>query len=120
AYQALAGAQQLLLRSENYQDWQTGQLQRLRITDLDTDMLQLHPGCGLFLELPLQSLNALTPMLNNCHQTLSHWGIDSKLLDRWYPTVLRGADRLVPLGQSLQFNEVWDGVDLVLQLSRLC
>lgn len=120
AYQALAGAQQLLLRSENYQDWQTGQLQRLRITDLDTDMLQLHPGCGLFLELPLQSLNALTPMLNNCHQTLSHWGIDSKLLSDWYPTVLRGADRLVPLGQSLQFNEVWDGVDLVLQLSRLC
>ncbi|MBU2097515.1 MAG: acyl-CoA reductase [Gammaproteobacteria bacterium] len=120
AYQALAGAQQLLLSSENYQDWQTGQLQRLRINDLDTDMLRLHPGCGLFLELPLQSLNALTPMLNNSHQTLSHWGIDSKLLKDWYPAVLRGADRLVPLGQSLQFAEVWDGVDLVLQFSRLC
>ncbi|WP_430456141.1 acyl-CoA reductase [Rheinheimera sp.] len=118
AYQALAGAQQLLLSSDSYQEWQSGQLQRLQIQGLDADMLRLHPGCGLFLELSLQSLYALTPMLDNHHQTLSYWGIDSKLLDGWYPTVLRGADRLVPLGQSLQFAEVWDGVDLLLQLSR--
>ena len=119
AYEALAGAQRLLLCSDNYQLWQTGQLQRLQIQALDTEMMRLHPGCGLFLELPVTSLETLAPMLNVCHQTLSYWGIEESRLFAWHNTILSGLDRVVPLGQSFQFSEVWDGVDLIFQLSRV-
>ncbi len=119
AYQALAGAQRLLLCSDNYRQWQAGHLQRLQIQELDTEMVHLHPGCGLFLELPVTSLETLAPMLYVCHQTLSYWGIEESQLFTWHSTILRGLDRVVPLGQSLQFSEVWDGVDLIIQLSRV-
>jgi len=119
AYQALAGAQRLLLYSDNYQHWQSGHLQRMQVQALNTEMVSLHPGCGLFLELPVTSLDTLAPMLYVYHQTLSYWGVEGSQLSAWRRTILRGLDRVVPLGQSLQFSEVWDGVDLILQLSRL-
>jgi len=118
-YQALASAQQLVLHSENYQSWTPGPIQRLQIHQLDDVMVQLHPGCGLFLELQLPALSELALQLSPAHQTLTYWGLNPAELSVLEHQMLRGLDRIVPLGQALQFSEVWDGGDLVLQLCRL-
>lgn len=93
-------------------------LPRLRIDHLNDWQHTHHSGCGLLLELTLNDLAALTPQLKPYHQTLSHWGIAEAPLRDWLTTNLIGLDRVVPVGQALQFTPVWDGVDLVHQLSR--
>lgn len=118
-FQALAAAQQLIAGSDNYQQLQLRPLIRLSATSLDLQMIALHPGCGLFIEMTAATLNELTPQLQQAHQTLSYWGLDPAELARWQQTLLIGVDRLVPLGQSLQFHPIWDGMDLPLQLARV-
>ena len=82
-------------------------------------MIDLHTGCGLFLEMTIQTLSDLTPQLYSAHQTISYWGVPSQQLAEWQHEVLSGIDRIVPLGQSLQFHPIWDGMDLPLQLSKI-
>ncbi len=118
-FQALAAAQQLIAGSDNYQHLQLRPLIRLSAAALDPQMIELHPGCGLFLEMTAATLDELTPQLAQAHQTISYWGLDPANLARWRQSLLVGVDRLVPLGQSLHFHPVWDGMDLPLQLARV-
>ena len=53
-------------------------------------------------------------------QTLSVWGVaieDLVKLVGEVPTA--GIDRVVPIGQALDFQTIWDGYDLLTQLSRV-
>lgn len=118
-FQALAAAQQLIAGSDNYQHLQLRPLIRLSAAALDPQMIELHPGCGLFIEMAATTLDELTPQLAQAHQTISYWGLDPANLARWQQSLLVGVDRLVPLGQSLHFHPVWDGMDLPLQLARV-
>lgn len=118
-FQALAAAQQLIAGSDNYQQLQLRPLIRLSAAALDPQMIELHPGCGLFIEMTAATLDELTPQLAQAHQTISYWGLDAALLASWQQQQLVGVDRLVPLGQSLQFHPIWDGMDLPLQLARV-
>lgn len=118
-FQALAAAQQLIAGSDNYQQLQLRPLIRLSAVALDPQMIELHPGCGLFLEMTAATLDELAPQLAQAHQTISYWGLDPALLAGWQQSLLVGVDRLVPLGQSLHFHPVWDGMDLPLQLARV-
>jgi hypothetical protein len=118
-YQALVSTQELLLQSENYHNWRQGPIQRLQIHSLDNIMVKQHPGCGLFLELQINSIHSLALQLLPAHQTLTYWGLCPTELHDMKNLILRGLDRIVPLGQALEFSEVWDGGDLILQLCRL-
>lgn len=78
-----------------------------------------HPGGGLFYEAPLRELGELNDWITPDLQTLSCVGVDpgevGRLLDEqdapW-------PDRVVPAGHALDFDVVWDGMDLFEQLSR--
>jgi len=78
-----------------------------------------HPGSGLFFEVYLESLLDLTTFLGRRDQTLTWFGFTP---DELYALVRRlngrAIDRIVPIGQALQFHRFWDGYDLLQEFCR--
>jgi hypothetical protein len=78
-----------------------------------------HSGGGIFHELRLDALSDLVPHLERRDQTLIHHGFArDELVDLVRALNGRGVDRMVPFGQALTFQRVWDGHDLVQAFSR--
>ncbi len=96
----------------------------LALTVLDTDVsavidTQQHCGRGSFLQTAVTELSALNPVLHRGVQTLTYFGVPAGELSQWVAGGVAGLDRLVPVGQGLDFDYIWDGVDLFASLSRL-
>ena len=93
-------------------------LARLRLESL-ASFSRDHSGGGLFFEARLEDLADLGAALDRRDQTLTHFGFEAETLRG---AVLgwngRGLDRLVPVGQALQFARYWDGMDLLSELTR--
>jgi len=79
----------------------------------------LHIGGGLFWEAHLPHLNALSPLLDRRSQTISSFGMGTQAWCDWVQQEAALIDRIVPLGQALQFDTVWDGQDLLRDFTRL-
>lgn len=76
-------------------------------------------GAGLFYQLHVASLVDLAPHVQRTDQTLSHFGLDrDELADFAARLCGRGIDRLVPMGQALAFDRIWDGYDILGELVR--
>jgi hypothetical protein len=90
----------------------------LRLASLDK-FDRRHPGGGLFYEAHIHDLGELAPMLQRRDQTLAYFGFDAVQL-RSFITSLNGRalDRVVPIGQALQFGRFWDGHDLLQEFCR--
>lgn len=87
---------------------------------LNTAVKEIHCGNGLFLEQRAETLAALASQFSDREQTLSVFGFSADELAALMQAVpARAIDRLVPIGQALDFSPVWDGQDLVLSFSRL-
>lgn len=87
---------------------------------LSTAVKEIHCGNGLFLEQRADTLAALAPQFSDREQTLSVFGFSHEDLTALMQAVPpRAIDRLVPVGQALDFSPVWDGQDLILSFSRL-
>jgi len=86
------------------------------IKDVSED---LHCGTGLFYEMELESLELLIPFMSKKHQTISYYGFQkSEFRDMIYQNLPEGIDRIVPIGKSLDFSNIWDGFDLFKSFSR--
>ena len=76
-------------------------------------------GGGLVRHLPVAELSEVLPFVNEGDQTLTHWGIAAgDLRDFAAEAGVRGLDRLVPIGEALAFDVVWDGFHLVDDMLR--
>lgn len=76
------------------------------------------PG-GSFIESSGNSLKPLFNMLDSSFQTLSYFGLDSKVLrDEIIKQGIKGIDRILPVGLTSQFSLIWDGYDLITSLTR--
>lgn len=79
-----------------------------------------HCGAGMFFEAYLDGLPALAPFIGRKDQTLVHAGFSPSALQALVRAINgRGLDRLVPIGDALKFHPIWDGHDLLRELSRL-
>lgn len=96
----------------------------LTLTVLNTALTGLidtrdHCGRGTFLQSAVMQLNELNQVLHRGVQTLTYFGVSASSLQQWLQAGVPGLDRLVPVGQGLDFDYIWDGVDLFSSLSRL-
>jgi Acyl-CoA reductase (LuxC) len=93
----------------------------LRI-DLQEDALdyrEMHCGGGLFLEKQFAVLGDLASSLTAKDQTLSYFGyIPAELNELAMQLPARAVDRMVPIGQALDFSSTWDGVDMFQSFTR--
>lgn len=80
----------------------------------------LHYGYGLLLTTRLEKLRDLAIFAEKRDQTLSVWGFGP---DETHAFIAqcggRGFDRVVPVGQALSFDPIWDGNNMFDILTRL-
>jgi hypothetical protein len=78
-----------------------------------------HCGGGLVFQYRLRDLAELVPFVARRDQTMTYFGFErDELTDFAHKLNGHGIDRIVPLGQALNFNRFWDGNDLLLQFMR--
>jgi hypothetical protein len=80
---------------------------------------ELHCGNGLFLESRFDTLCDLGRTLTDKEQTLAVFGFKPEdlftLIDELPP---RAIDRIVPVGDALAFDHIWDGQDFFVSFTR--
>ncbi len=78
-------------------------------------------GNGFFCEYRIDDLAQLMPHVRRNWQTVVSHGIAAS---DWSAVLLGhrppGIDRIVPVGAALDFDAIWDGVDLLSAMTRLC
>jgi len=78
-----------------------------------------HPGGNVFLECRVDQLEEIAPSLRRKDQTLTWFGFAVEELKKLAATLNgRALDRIVPIGQALQFGRFWDGNDLLQAFCR--
>lgn len=94
-------------------------LYTIELKKLPEDISELRGRFGMFLQYNFEDLKELEPFISEKIQTLLYYGIDKQeLLNYVLDNHLKGIDRIVPFGQSLDIGVFWDGYDIVGQLSR--
>lgn len=78
-----------------------------------------HSGAGLFYEIEVGDLNEIYKFITRKHQTIAQFGFSKdELKDSIKLNMPNGIDRIVPVGQALDFSNIWDGNDLLLSFCR--
>lgn len=90
------------------------------IESLEDEMIDGHNGQAHCLIKKINNIEEMALQISDKLQTLSVWGVDKQtLLKLVADPSITGIDRVVPVGQALDFNVQWDGYDLLMQLSRI-
>ncbi len=76
-------------------------------------------GGGLLRHYRLDALEDLAAFADQSDQTVTHFGFAPEALRAVAAGLgVRGVDRLVPVGEALAFDPVWDGFDLIDDFTR--
>ena len=104
---------QLLPHQDNF-------IYRLKVGNLEADLPDLKYNSGFFFEYDASNLGEIAPICSNKCQTMTYFGMNQDDIMDFIQTVApQGIDRAVPMGKSMDFTLVWDGYDLIRELSRI-
>ena len=102
-----------LIRHDNY-------IYRAKVRQLFEGIENLRGKFGLFYEFDINDLSELDGVVSEKFQTLTYFGFEPRGLasivaeNSWL-----GIDRIVPIGKALDLTDIWDGFDLINQMSRI-
>ena len=92
---------------------------RVHVAQLTEELAAYRAGSGFFIEYDAKELAEIRPLCGLSCQTLSYYGVDrDALLQVVLAMRPAGVDRIVPIGRTMDFALVWDGVDLIRTMSR--
>lgn len=100
-------------------------ISRVEIKSLDDRLPSLRAPGGFFHEYVAtqpfpEGFASLCNIVNEKYQTLSYFGEDPEELQNLIISYgLKGIDRVVPIGKSANFDLIWDGYDLICEMSRI-
>ncbi len=89
-----------------------------KLTKLPSELTTLRGKWGYFYEYNLNQLNNLKNYINISFQTMIYFGLSKKNIENFLNQNLKGIDRIVPVGQAHNINNIWDGYNLTYFLSR--
>jgi hypothetical protein len=88
-------------------------------TSVNVKMLEHLGNSGYFYECDIENIAEILPICTRKLQTVSYIGFDTEELRKFFiEKAPEGVDRIVPVGKTMDFALVWDGVDLIQALSR--
>ena len=91
---------------------------RVAVPEVTDNLMDYKDNSGYFFEYDCGDIMELTPLCNDKRcQTISYIG-DSEVICPLISAGVKGIDRVVPMGKTMDFGLVWDGYNLVSQLSR--
>ena len=92
---------------------------RLNVDTIDKDLMNYKYNSGFYFEKDIDSLSEIVDVCDVRCQTVTYYGVNEEdfreFLEKSRPI---GIDRIVPMGKSMDFTLVWDGYDLIRQMSR--
>ncbi|MCR8660529.1 acyl-CoA reductase [Paenibacillus endoradicis] len=92
---------------------------RIQLKELTANLRERHCGAGLFYETRLENLFHIADIIIDKDQTLSYFGYAKEQLIEMIDLFSnRGIDRVVPIGQALDFHAVWDGQSFLRSFTR--
>ena len=108
-------------------------LYREELSSLTPDIINHRGKAGYFFEYSLSQNDSnlvsqssmsrfqpLSSVITEKFQTVTYYGVDPRALCSALCSLhCRGIDRIVPIGQAMDIGAVWDGHDLVRELSRI-
>lgn len=95
-------------------------LYREEVKALTPDIINHRGKGGYFFEHVLTDLSELCAVITEKFQTITYFGIDAVALrEELIAANVRGIDRIVPVGKAMDIDVVWDGHDLIRELSRV-
>ena len=95
-------------------------LYRVSLKELTKDVMELKDNSGYFFEYSAQNLDEMVPVLSKKCQTIAYYGISPEDIKQAIVAKgVRGVDRIVPLGKTMELTLIWDGYDLVDSMSRI-
>jgi hypothetical protein len=84
------------------------------------DRLEKRVGGGFLNVVFISSLDAIDDIIRERDQTVTHFGFDPGDIERIATNnTSLGVSRWTPAGTALDFDHIWDGYDLVAELTRL-
>lgn len=93
---------------------------RVKVEKLDDKLPDLKYNSGFFFEYDAENLTEIAPVCTNKCQTMTYYGLSKDDIAGFIRSVApQGVDRAVPMGKSMDFTLVWDGYDLIRDLSRI-
>lgn len=96
----------------------TNALHAVAVDDLSVP-LGLGQGGGFLAEARVENISDIAPAIGRKIQTITHYGFASDELWTFGRALSgRGGYRIVPIGQALQFDVLWDGIDLMQAMTR--
>ncbi len=95
-------------------------LYRLSLTDLSAHQDECRGHFGTIHEYIVDDLSQIAQIVNERYQTLAVYGIQKKQVEELIVKCgLRGIDRVVAVGHTLDMDVIWDGYDVLSSLSRI-
>ena len=92
---------------------------RINIDNVDKDLMNYKYNCGFFFEKDIDDLGEILNVCDIRCQTLTYFGVSKEDFNNFLESARPiGIDRIVPIGKSMDFTLVWDGYDLIRQMSR--
>lgn len=92
---------------------------RIDVDKIDKDLMNYKYNSGFYFEKDIENLSEIVDVCDVRCQTLTYYGVKEEdfrtFLEEARPI---GIDRIVPMGKSMDFALVWDGYDLLRQMSR--
>lgn len=91
---------------------------RVQVPKIDSKLMEFKGNSGFFIEYDCDNVMDLKDICNNTHcQTLAYIGKKEALMPL-LESGMKGIDRVVPVGQTMDFDFIWDGYNLVERLTR--
>jgi hypothetical protein len=91
---------------------------RISVSKLSPKLMEYRGSCGFFYEYDCNDIMELYDFCNNTHcQTIGISG-DEDMLKPLLTSGIRGVDRVVPIGHTMDFDLNWDGYNLAERLTR--
>ena len=117
-----------LFAAENYShsdenitgDIRDNYLYRIELSDLSPQIMQYKEGGGYFFEYKAERLEEIVPILGKTCQTVATLGVNRDEVENVVQKFgVRGVDRIVPIGKTMELSFRWDGYDMIETMSRV-
>jgi hypothetical protein len=97
----------------------SNEILRVKNSSIHNDIDLFKCSSGYFNEIVLTSIDQIIPVVSRKFQTIGYFGFSKDELKNWIKINRPlGIDRIVPIGRTMDFDMIWDGYDLISNLSR--
>lgn len=100
------------------EDHEDNYIVRVNVPEVSPELMELKDNSGYFFEYDCDEILEIRDFCNNTHcQTVGYLGEKNTIMPLLISGI-KGVDRVVPIGKTMDFDFIWDGYNLVERLTR--